>query len=121
ADARVAAVLLEGDAVADVAILGLGLNGHVAFHEPGLGRDFFSGCVKLSDTTVGQLAAEPETWGITYGAGAFARCRSVCIMVGGASKRDVLKRLLAGDDSLPATALMKHPDLTIFADRAAHP
>ncbi len=111
---------IEGaDDVADVAVLGLGLNGHIAFHEPGLGREFFSGCVRLSDTTRGQIAAEPGTWGVTYGAGAFTRCRSVCIIVSGKAKRDVLAKLLAGDPSLPASALLAHGDLTILADREA--
>jgi 6-phosphogluconolactonase/glucosamine-6-phosphate isomerase/deaminase len=111
----------RADQVAEVAILGLGLNGHVAFHEPGLSREFFSGCVKLSDTTRGVINAEPGTWGITYGVGAFMKCKSICIMVGGASKRDILKRLLARDETVPATALLEHPDITIFVDRAAYP
>lgn len=111
----------RADEVADIALLGLGLNGHVAFHEPGLGREFFSGCVKLSDTTRGVLEAEPNTWGITYGAGAFNRCRAVCVIVSGRSKREILSKFLAGDPSLPVSALLKHPDLTVIADRDAHP
>lgn len=111
----------EGDDEADVALLGLGLNGHVAFHEPGLGRDFFSGCVRLSDVTRGQIEAEPGTWGITYGAGAFNRCRAVCVIVSGKSKREILQKFLAGDPSLPVSALLKHADLTVITDRDAYP
>ena len=111
----------RGDQTADAALLGLGLNGHIAFHEPGLGPTFYSGCVRLSSTTCRQLRVAEGTWGITYGGGAFEMCASLAIMVTGESKREVLKKLLAGDETLPATALLKHSDLTIFADRAAHP
>jgi 6-phosphogluconolactonase/glucosamine-6-phosphate isomerase/deaminase len=106
---------------ADLGILGLGLNGHVAFHEPGVDPNFFSGCVKLNDVTCDHLELKRGTWGITYGAGAFNNCKSVLMMVNGASKREILKRFLGGDPTVPAAALLHHPDLTILADREAWP
>lgn len=104
---------------ADLAILGLGLNGHVAFHEPGLDRDFYSGCVRLSSVTCDHLNLARDTWGISYGAGAFFRSRAILMMVSGASKREILKKFLAGDPSLPASALLGHPDLTLLVDKEA--
>ncbi|HVK61153.1 MAG TPA: 6-phosphogluconolactonase [Bdellovibrionales bacterium] len=109
------------DQGADLAILGLGLNGHVAFHEPGMPMDFFCGCLKLSEVTQRNLELSPTTWGISYGVGAFVQSKSIAMMVNGASKREILDRLIRGDSSLPASGLMSHPDFTIFADRAAHP
>lgn len=109
----------DGARQAQLAVLGLGLNGHVAFHEPGLDRDFYSGCVRLNAVTCDHLDLARETWGITYGAGAFVRARAVLMMVSGSSKREILKKFLAGDPSLPASALLGHPDLTLLADKEA--
>jgi 6-phosphogluconolactonase/glucosamine-6-phosphate isomerase/deaminase len=106
---------------AELGMLGLGLNGHVAFHEPGVDSSFFSGCVRLNELTCDHLGLERGTWGITYGAGAFMNCKSILMMVNGSSKREILKRLLAGDPTVPAAALLKHTDLTIIADREAWP
>lgn len=109
----------DGSRQADLAILGLGLNGHVAFHEPGVHADFYSGSVRLSQVTCDHLELARDTWGISYGAGAFARARAVLMMVSGASKREILARFRAGDPDLPASALFDHPDLTLIADREA--
>ncbi len=104
---------------ADLAILGLGLNGHIAFHEPELPKNFYSGCVRLSDKTCETLKVEPATWGVTYGASAFLKTKAILILVSGEAKRDVLQRFLRKDPTLPASALHEHNDFTILADRAA--
>ncbi len=109
----------HADRVADLAILGLGLNGHVAFHEPGLAPSFFSGCVPLSETTVKNLQLESGTWGISYGVGAFVQCKAILFMVSGASKRDVLRKFQAADLSLPASSLLRHSDIMLLVDREA--
>lgn len=107
--------------VADLAILGLGVNGHVAFHEPGIDNRFYSGCVPLTAKTCGYLGLEPNTWGITYGVDAFIRAKSILMTVTGPGKREILGRLLKEDRQLPATALLHHADITLLADHAALP
>ncbi len=107
------------DRVGDLALLGLGLNGHVAFHEPGLPREFFSGCVRLDRQTCESLKIEQGTWGVTYGTGAFLRSRAILMMVRGASKKSILRRLIEGDPTLPASSLLAHDDFTILADTDA--
>lgn len=111
----------SAEQVADLAILGLGVNGHVAFHEPGIDNKFYSGCVKLTPKTCEYLNLEPGTWGITYGVDAFIRCKSILMTVTGRGKRDVLDRLLKEDRTLPATALLHHSDMTLLTDREALP
>ena len=103
----------------DLAILGLGLNGHIAFHEPELPKNFYSGCVSLSEKTCQSLGVDKTTWGVTYGASAFLKTKAILMLVLGESKREVLQRLIKKDPSLPATALCGHTDFTILADRAA--
>ncbi len=108
----------RADEAADLAVLGLGLNGHIAFHEPHLPKDFYGGCVQLSDVTCKTLSLEAGTWGLTYGASAFMSCKSILMIASGESKRDVVQKLLERSKDLPATALLAHSDFTLIADRA---
>ena len=103
----------------EIALLGLGVNGHVAFHEPKLPDNFSYGCVELESETRFYLGLPEGTWGVTYGLQSFLKCREILIMVFGAHKREVLQRLLNQDETLPAAKLMKHANLTIIADQAA--
>lgn len=106
----------DGDKIADLAVLGLGLNGHVAFHEPGIPAQFFSGCVRLSDKTKETLDLEPETWGQTFGIDAFIRSKAILMLVRGEKKREVVNRLMRADPTLPASALLKHNNFTLLTD-----
>jgi 6-phosphogluconolactonase/glucosamine-6-phosphate isomerase/deaminase len=109
----------NGQTQADLGILGLGMNGHVAFHEPGLNFNFYSGCVRLQNETLRNLELEPETWGKTYGAAAFFGCKALLMIVKGAKKKDILLKTLdkVGEaHGIPAQALLQHPDLTILTD-----
>lgn len=100
---------------AELAILGLGTNGHVAFHEPGLPMTFSFGEVDLAQDTSARLKLEPGT-GITYGVGAFVKAKAILLVVRGESKREIFERLKKGDPSLPASGLLSHPDLTVLTD-----
>jgi 6-phosphogluconolactonase/glucosamine-6-phosphate isomerase/deaminase len=102
---------LEG---ADVALLGLGLNGHVGFHEPGVSESFCAGPVYLSMDTCKNLGISFPATGLTYGIGTFKKCGTIIIITRGPEKREVLKRLLEKDDEIPATALANHPNLHII-------
>ncbi len=101
---------------ADLAILGLGTNGHVAFHEPGMPLSFRFGEVDLAPDTKQRLALENEARGITYGVGVFREAKAILLVVTGSSKAPILQRLRAKDPSLPATGLLDHPDLTLLTD-----
>ncbi len=104
---------------ADVAVLGLGTNGHVAFHEPGLPRDFFSGCVRLSEATVQRLSLERGTWGVTYGLAAFMRTKAVLMIATGTGKKEIFAKFSQRRGEFPALVLRDHPSLTVVIDQAA--
>lgn len=106
----------QGQTQADLGILGLGLNGHVAFHEPGLPANFYSGCVRLQQETRKNLSLAENTWGKTYGAGAFYLCKALLIIVRGLGKKSILDKVLRADSDIPAATLMSHSDLTIITD-----
>ena len=105
----------RADSVADGSILGVGVNGHVAFHEPGLPRHFCGGCVSLSQETRDYLHLIEPTWGLTYGVSTFARSKKILVMVKGARKQAIMKRALTKRD-LPISWILDHPNVTVISD-----
>lgn len=101
--------------VADVAILGVGINGHVAFHEPGLARNFAGGCVPLSQETRGYLGLTEATWGLTYGVATFMRAKKILVLVKGEKKHAIMKRAVA-EKNLPISWILEHPEVTVVSD-----
>lgn len=108
--------LEDGQAKADLAWLGLGLNGHIGFHEPGIPKDFGVGCVRLSVKTCETLGLEANSWGLTYGASRFLECEALLMLVRGASKAEILSQFLAKDKNLPATSLVDHKSFTVLTE-----
>jgi 6-phosphogluconolactonase/glucosamine-6-phosphate isomerase/deaminase len=109
-------LISEADKIADLAILGLGVNGHVAFHEPGLNVGFFSGCLTLDQITLKNLNLEFDTKVISYGLASFIRAKSIALIVRGEAKKSILRKVLEPGSKLPAAYLLRHPDLQIFTD-----
>jgi glucosamine-6-phosphate deaminase len=110
---------------ADLVLLGLGKNGHVAFNEPGSMPGDVARVVQLGATTLAGLATQfprdcPRE-GITLGMAEIAASRRLVLLVTGASKAPVLARVLSGEPSheCPATWLMSHPQGWILADAEA--
>jgi len=110
----------------DLAILGLGANGHIAFNEPGAPWDGGTHVVPLTDETRAANAAYfadaftvPEA-GITMGIGMLRAARHILLLVSGAAKAQALEVFLAGrpDPAWPVTALCGHPSVTLIADSA---
>jgi len=109
-------------------LLGLGLNGHVGFNEPPCDSAVPCRCVSLCETTRranapvfgGEPRAVPPR-AITLGLREILAARSILLVVTGAAKAPILKRLLEEPPSpeLPASWLRLHPDVTLLADRAA--
>jgi 6-phosphogluconolactonase/glucosamine-6-phosphate isomerase/deaminase len=96
--------------------LGLGINGHVAFHEPHIPHDFSLGCVSLGEETLHYLNLNEKTWGLTFGLKTFLNSERIFLMVKGSHKSEILKRFLEDDPSVPAVKLKKHKNLTLLLD-----
>ena len=112
----------------DLAVLGLGLNGHVAFNEPGTPESEGARLLSLAAMTQAGLKPvfapeERPTEGITLGLAQLRAARSIRLLVTGASKASILAQLLGEERSrtLPASLLAPHPDFEVYADRAALP
>jgi glucosamine-6-phosphate deaminase len=111
----------------DLAVLGLGPNGHLAFNEPGSAFDSRARRITLTPESIRSNAAywgaeadvPPE--GFTLGLGTLRDARRLVLIASGARKRDILARTLRGPvgEDVPATLLRLHPDATVVADRPA--
>src|SRR5690606_19816291 len=89
----------EFEGPADLAILGLGRNGHVAFHEPGLPLEFRFGEVALTGATCRSLGLTPPRQGITHGLGHFMKCRAVLLIVAGSGKEEAWRGFRNGSSA----------------------
>ena len=110
----------------DLVVLGLGMNGHVGFNEPGSRPDDPTRLVRLAVSsreaaTARYGAALTPTAGITVGLGRILEATEVWLLVTGERKADVLRRALREPEGVdcPASYLRRHPRLTVFADEAA--
>jgi glucosamine-6-phosphate deaminase len=113
----------------DLAVLGLGPNGHVGFNEPGSPFDSRTRLVSLAPESVSSNAAY---WGseacvprraFTLGLGTLMEARSLLLLVSGERKRTILRSVLNDPigPQLPASVLRLHEDAVVITDRAALP
>jgi glucosamine-6-phosphate deaminase len=117
------------DAVArdlDLVILGLGMNGHVGFNEPGSVPDSPTRVLPLTDASRDAARARygsrsVPTAGITIGMDRILAAGEVWLLVTGERKAPVLRRALEEPEApaCPASFLRRHPRLTVFADEPA--
>jgi glucosamine-6-phosphate isomerase len=110
----------------NIAVVGLGLNGHVGMNEPGTSSSLRSHVAAIDSSTqqAGQKyfkKAQVLTEGLTLGIANLLETHQVLLLVSGIHKADILKRALEEEPSghLPATLLRKHPGLRIYVDRPA--
>ncbi|MFN2387280.1 MAG: glucosamine-6-phosphate deaminase [Thermoanaerobaculia bacterium] len=109
----------------DLALVGIGVNGHVAYLEPGASLAPRTGRVRLSKTTRARLAADgmrpvPRE-ALTVGLETLlASCR-ILLVATGREKAAAVAEALRGPISArcPASFLSLHPALTLLLDRAA--
>lgn len=112
----------------DLQILGLGSNGHIGFNEPGTSFDTLTHVIELTRSTREANArffnslADVPTQAVTMGINTILESKHIILLVSGEKKSEALKKLLENgepDPSFPASALSKHPHVTIVADQEA--
>ena len=112
---------------ADLCVLGLGLNGHLGFNEPGDHMQPGPHQAELSDESrrhsmLDQARRQPVC-GLTLGVGDILHSREILLLVSGAQKAPQLRRLLRPEISpqFPASFLWLHAAATVCCDEAAYP
>lgn len=112
----------------DLQVLGIGVNGHIGFNEPGTPFSSETQVVQLAESTrqANQIHFEdPEqvpTHAITMGMATILRSRGILLLASGAKKAPVIQRLLTEAEitpDLPASILRSHEDVTLIADQEA--
>jgi glucosamine-6-phosphate deaminase len=106
-----------------VAILGVGVDGHIAYNMPGPMR-LGTHLTRLPDGLAASLAVPPGDWplrAITMGIGTIRAARRILVLATGESKVTAVQRLVHGPDDphWPCSFLHTHPNLDVIADRAA--
>ena len=110
----------------DVAILGLGMNGHVGMNEPGTPPELYSHLADLDAITqiVGQKYFKNEqqlTKGLTLGLASLKEASFIMLLANGTKKAIIIKKIFEHDESpqLPATLLLNHKKISIYLDKEA--
>ncbi|HEY6789863.1 MAG TPA: glucosamine-6-phosphate deaminase [Trebonia sp.] len=110
-----------------VQLLGIGGNGHIGFNEPGSPLDGGTRLITLDERTRQDNArffaslAQVPSQAVTQGIGTILRARRIVLLAFGQQKAKALAAALAGPvtPQLPASALQRHPDVIVLADRDA--
>ncbi len=110
----------------EIAILGLGMNGHIGMNEPQTPISTRSHVIDLDTITieVGQKyfnKPQPLTKGITLGITTLLEAKHIILIVSGFKKAAIVKQVIEGPISelIPASLLRNHPNCIIYLDEAA--
>ena len=120
--------LVESLGGADLQLLGMGHDGHIAFNEPCDHFPVGTHLVELDPMTIQANArffdndpAKVPTKALTMGIGTILSAKRLLMVVSGGDKAEILARALLGPvtPAVPASALQLHRDVTVVADEAA--
>lgn len=110
----------------DIAVLGIGMNGHIGFNEPGFDADQYCTIIPLDDVTKDvsvkyfgqQLNIEH---GITLGFKHFLNAKEVILVADSERKADIVKEVVEGPitNQVPASLVRKVEGSVIYLDEAA--
>jgi len=110
----------------DFMLVGVGMNGHIGFNEPGTSPDLYSHVIDLDETTrsVGQKYFRQTAQlqkGITLGFRHLMESETVIMMASGSKKAEIIRKALEGPvtPEVPASIVRKHKRPSIMLDQDA--
>ncbi len=110
----------------DLAIVGLGMNGHVGMNEPGTSaasRSHVADIDPVTQKTGQKYFKEPRSLpqGITLGLATIMEAKHIILLVSGRHKAGIVQQVLKQEISaaLPASLLRNHPGLQVYLDKEA--
>ncbi|WP_155593985.1 glucosamine-6-phosphate deaminase [Lysinibacillus cavernae] len=106
----------------DLQLLGIGVNGHIGFNEPGTPFDATTNIVELTESTRTENAvyfdnlSEVPTHAITMGIQSIMKAKEIVLIAFGEKKLDAIEKLKSGHvtEDFPASQLLNHPNVTII-------
>ena len=111
----------------DMQILGIGINGHIGFNEPGSGIYTKTRLTTLDNSTrlansyeFGNMSEVPRM-AVTMGISTILKSKKIILMAWGGGKAPVIQQSVENDDTeeVPASLLQNHDDCTFVIDEAA--
>jgi glucosamine-6-phosphate deaminase len=111
----------------DLQILGIGINGHIGFNEPGSGYYSKTRLTTLDNTTrmanayeFANISQVPRL-AITMGISTILKSKKILLMAWGPAKAAVIKKAVEDDDTehVPASLLQNHDNVYFYVDAAA--
>ncbi|MBQ8081964.1 MAG: glucosamine-6-phosphate deaminase [Clostridia bacterium] len=111
----------------DMQLLGIGVDGHIGFNEPGAAFELGTHCVDLAESTIEAnkrffaSADEVPRQAYTMGIKTIMQARKVLLIANGKAKAKAMRTAFFGPvtPAVPASILQMHPDLTVVADEEA--
>ncbi len=110
----------------DIMLVGIGMNGHIGFNEPGTAFNTLCHVIELDDTTktVGQKYFKEKTalhQGITIGLGHLMNAKKVFLKADGKRKAEVVQKTVEGEitESFPASIMQQHANGFVIVDEEA--
>lgn len=117
---------IEQKEAIDIMVVGIGMNGHIGFNEPGSSFDNLSHVIELDEVTrsVGQkYFNEPVelSKGITIGFKQLLNAKKVFLMANGSKKAEVIKKTVQGPitENFPASIMQRHENGFVLVDDEA--
>ena len=121
--------MIENAGGIDLLLLGIGVDGHIAFNEPAEFLSVNTRIVELAQSTIevnsrffNSVEEVPKT-AITMGMGSILKSKKIVLLANGINKSNVIKELVKGDKvttRLPVSFLLLHPDVTVIVDELAY-
>ena len=111
----------------DLQLLGIGVDGHIGFNEPGTKFDSITHVVKLEQNTrevnsrFFKSIDEVPTHAVTMGIKTVMNARSIILIATGKSKAEIVKAFIEGPvtTKVPASILQLHPFTEVYLDQEA--
>ncbi len=111
----------------DLQLLGIGVDGHIGFNEPGTPGDSLTHVVELTENTrevnsrFFSSLDEVPTHAVTMGIKTVMNARSIILMAIGKSKAEIIAKALKGPvtTEVPASILQLHPFVEVYLDPEA--
>ena len=113
---------------ADIQVLGIGQNGHIAFNEPEEALTVGTHVTGLTEDTIKansrffEKIEDVPTRALTMGMGSIMMAKKIILLANGKNKHAAIAAML--DDkvttAIPATLLKLHPDVVVICDRDAY-
>jgi glucosamine-6-phosphate deaminase len=112
----------------DLFMGGSGVDGHIAFNEPGTPFDSLTHIAELTESTIKDNSrlfndiSEVPTKAVTMGLKSIMNAKKIVLIATGKNKAKAIRDLLKGPktEDVPCSILQDHPDCTIYVDEDAY-